>query len=223
MLNILKKNLIFFLLILIVFGCKSREEIIQDLLDEKNKYDRFEDKYEDFTYKNKILGLKVDFLSDWFIIPYYENFDGLQKKYARYIASEYGEVIFVGYNEEKKIGIRCVAEKLGLDNKKYLENLKTLSTKQITDYKIKFISEEEVVLKNIKALRTVFETVLNNNNKFIFDSIIFKYQDFNFKLDLWIKKSLYEENEYAIQNVYDSVDFSFEDEEKTKSTDNTSD
>ena len=168
------KILFVFLTLFILLGCESRDEILNDIFEEENKYDRYEDVYENYKYKNKNLGLTLEFDENWIIIPEFENFDDLQKKYAKYFSSIKGEVLFVGYNDKRKIGIRCTCEKLGMDNSKYLEKIKSVAKSEINDYQIKFLTEEEINLKNTTGTNLILETTINKNNIFIFNSIFLK-------------------------------------------------
>ncbi|MCK4797407.1 MAG: hypothetical protein KAT05_08500 [Spirochaetes bacterium] len=218
-----KKISLLIIIILILSNCKTRDEFLEEIVEEKSKYDKFKDVYENFKYWNKSLGLIIEFDGDWVIRPHFEYFDDLQKKYSRYFASDQGEVLFVGNNEQKKIGIRCTCENLELENNQYLQKIRTTAGKDINNYKIKFISEKEVILTNIKALHSVFETTINANNIFVFDSILFRYDTKNYKIDMWIKKSLYENQKDYILSVFQTIDFIIEDNYESGTKDNTND
>jgi hypothetical protein len=106
---------------------------------------------------------------------------------------------------------------LGLDNKKYYSLLKSENAGDITDYKITFPKdikdEDEVTLKNIKAIKVAYNVTVNANNIFTFVTAVFSKNDYNFKLDLWIKDGLYSDQKDYIDKIINSIDFT----EKPKS------
>ena len=222
---------ILIILLTLTQNCKTREEAIKELEEENIKYNRFNDDYINYRYINYDLGLTLAFDGNWIINARFKDFDNFQKTFARYFYSELGEVLFVGYNEEKKIGIRCTCEKLEFDNAEYLERVKKISNEDIEKYKIKFIKDEdeekkEIALKNLLVLQSIFETTINENNIFKFNSVIFKKDSYNFKVDIWTYKDNYELEEKFIASVLDTIDFMSEDEMqafKKSQKDNTDD
>ena len=195
------------------FSCHSLNKNNQD------KYDRFDDQYNNFKYINNSLRLTVEFDGDWLIIPKYSNFNDFQKMYSKYFSSDYSEVLFIGFNDVKKIGARCTCESLGLKDEEYYENLNFLFTK-LKDYKITVIENKEISLPNIKGIHLILETYLNDNNIFIFDSIIFSDKSYNFKFDMWTEKEEYENKKDYILNVFKTIDFL---PQTNNSKDNTAD
>ena len=195
------------------FSCHSLNKNNQD------KYDRFDDQYNNFKYINNSLRLTVEFDGDWLIIPKYSNFNDFQKMYSKYFSSDYSEVLFIGFNDVKKIGARCTCESLGLKDEEYYENLNFLFTK-LKDYKITVIENKEISLPNIKGIHLILETYLNDNNIFIFDSIIFSDKSYNFKFDMWTEKEEYENKKDYILNIFKTIDFL---PQTNNSKDNTAD
>lgn len=206
--RIFKKILFISIIFFLCICCKTKAEKEKELNQTKKICNKYEDQYQDFKYINNKLGLTLEFNSDWIINTQYEDFDDFQKKYAKYFASELSEVLFVGYNNEKKIGIRGTCESLGLTNEEYFEVIKTTTEKEIKNYKIKFIEEnDEAIFKNIKAFSTIFETTINPNNIFVFTSVLLNKNDINYKIDIWIKKDFYEIEKNYIYSVLDTIDF----------------
>ena len=86
-----------FLLIIVIllFNCKTKDQIFKQISEEKSKYNRFDDYYSDFRYVNKDLLFTMEFDGDWIIIPAYINFNKFQKKYARFFSSDFAPLIFL--------------------------------------------------------------------------------------------------------------------------------
>jgi|GEM_PF-1494616 len=213
---------IIIIVILILFtGCKANDNILKKIKEEENKYDKFKDWYKNYLYINKDLRFKVEFDGDWLIIPEYSEFNDFQKKYSKYFSTDYGEVLFIGFNDKYNIGLRCTCEALGLSNDEYFDKIKDESKKDITDYNIKIIAEdEEFILKNIEAYNFVSEIKLNANNIFIFDSILFVNSNYNFRIDVWIAKDIYENQKSYIHKIYNSIDFLNENSDLLKTDEN---
>lgn len=191
-------------LIIFLFTCQSSNQ--NKINEEKSKYDRFDDQYSNFIYTNKTLRLTIEFDGDWVIIPQYENFNDFQKMYSKYFYSEYSEVLFIGFNDVKKIGARCTCESLGLKDEEYYQNLNFLF-KELKDYKITILNDKEQSFSNIKGIHLIFETKLNDNNIYVFDSIIFSDRNYNFKFDMWVEKSQYENQKDYILSIFQTIDF----------------
>ncbi len=217
----LLKLFLFIQIFFLIIQCKTKEEKTKELDEIRRICNKYEDEYKDYKYINNKLGLTLEFNNDWVINANYDEFDDFQKKYAKYFSSEFGEVLFVGFNKEKKIGIRCTCEELGLTNIKYLEINKSLSKKEITDYKIQFLEEvEEATFKNITATTLLFETKINPNNSFIFDSLLFNKDSFNYKIDLWTRSENFEIVQDYINSLINTIDFiSIENIQKNDVTD----
>jgi hypothetical protein len=202
------KNIKFLLLFLLLLSsCKTTDnDSIKKVFSNKNNFDKFEDNFDKNKYINKTLKFSMDFDADWIIMTNYQNFDNLQKKFARYFSSEYSEVLFVGFNDKKKIGLRATVESLGLENTKYVEKLKLVNTADFTNYAIKILNDKEVTLTNIQAYSLIYEMTLNAKNIFTFDSIIFKNQNNNFRIDMWILKNDYENQKQYILSLFQTID-----------------
>ena len=213
----------FIFILLYITSCKTQSQKKKELEELIKNCNKYTDEYTDFIYFNKKLGLTLEFNSDWVINTNYENFDDFQKKYASYFSSKTGEVLFVGFNNEKKIGIRATCEELGLTNEKYYEFIKKTTAEEITNYKIVFKEEnEEAIFKNIKAFSAIFEATINPNNIFIFYTVIFNKDNFNYKIDIWIKNELYETEKNYIDSIINSIDFiSTENIQNADTTDDT--
>lgn len=206
--NMLLRLFLFLQIFLLIICCKTKEEKTKQLEEIKKICNKYEDEYKNYKYINNKLGLTLDFSGDWVINTSYDDFDDFQKKYAEYFSSEFGEVLFVGFNKEKKLGVRCTCEELGLTNIKYLEIIKSITKNEITDYKITFFEEvEEETFKNIIAATLLFETIINSNNIFIFNSTVFYKDGFNYKIDLWTKKENFEMEQNYMTSIINTIDF----------------
>lgn len=198
------KIIIFSMLIL---SCRSFDNSLNN--PNKIKYDKFNDKIIDSHYYNEALDLHIFFDSDWNLKIYYKYFDKFEKKYASLIGSEYGEVLFIGQNNRRKLGIRAVCETLGLSNIEYFESLKEQAKSQFNNYEIKFIQEENVTFTNYEGYHIIMEATISENNIFVYDSVIFKKGLNNIKIDIWSEKNNYDNNDNKnyIFNIYNSFDF----------------
>src|SRR4030042_6589169 len=127
-------KLFFIFSLLIISGCKSQGKI-----EEKEKYDRFDDSYKDNEYINQKLNFKITFDDGWSITTRYEQFNSFQKSYAKYFSSMIGEVLFVGYNNDKKMGIRATCEILNLTNEEYMNSINSSLAEYTSKYQLKFL------------------------------------------------------------------------------------
>jgi len=206
----MKTEFLIVILTILIFlsGCKSRADFLKEAEEEKKKFDKYDDEYESYKYTNGSLGLNLVFDSDWVLNIKFSSFDDFQKKFARYFSNNTDEVLFIGFNKEKRIGIKCLCQGINLDNKKFSEMLKEESLQDVTDYKITFIKENtEITLKNINAIQSIYDVTINTNNQFRFITTLFSKNNFNYKLDLWINKNLYEPHIDYIDKIINSVDF----------------
>jgi hypothetical protein len=159
-------------------------------------------------------------------------------KFTKTFSSETGEVLFTGYNKRKAIGVKCTCELLGVDNKKYFEAIKRENESEINTYRVSTpkketessskssnsddkskrekyeITGEEVTLKNVKALQSIYDANLNPSNEFRFITTLFSKNDYNYKLDIWIRKTLYDNQKEYIARIINSIDFIETDKEK---------
>jgi hypothetical protein len=195
---------IFFLLL----SCKT--EMTKGISEEKINYDKYEDTYKKGEYFNKELEFKILFGEDWAIITRFKDFDSNQKKFVKYFTTENNEVLFIGANDNEKIGVRAICENLAMTNDAYLERIKRIERSNIAAYKVTTKKEEKIFLKNIEGINLVFETAINNKNVFVFDCLIFKNANRNYRLDFWMNKELYENNKEIINNIYQKIDFTNE-------------
>jgi hypothetical protein len=186
-----------------MISCKSDGLIT----NKTNKYEKYEDSYKNNVYTNHDIGLNIQFNKEWVIVQKYVYFDDFQKKFARFFYSDKSEVLFIGYDDNQKTGLRCTVENIDITNEQYLEKLKKLLKNDIETYNIAFIKEEEVVLKNIKGIHLIYESFLNSNNHFVFDSLIFKYQDYHFKMDFWLDNEEHPKQKEKIMDIYQSIKF----------------
>ena len=199
------KNILAVFFVLCLLACKSDQ--VKNIIEEKIDYDKYEDYYENFEYMNKKLGLKILFDSEWSILTRYKDFENYQKKYVRYVTTEKSEVLFIGANDTKKIGVRCYCETGGLSNDAFVKTIKELNADEISKYNITVIKEEPVTLKNFESINLVTQTTLNPKNIFVFDTIIFKNNNLNYRLDFWCSKDIYDLNKDYIFQLFQQVDF----------------
>src|SRR4030042_5155635 len=128
-------RLFFIISLLIISGCKVQGK----KQEEKEKYDRFDDSYKDNEYINQKLNFKITFDDGWSITTRYEQFNSFQKSYAKYFSSIIGEVLFVGYNNDKKMGIRATCEILNLTNEEYMNSINSSLAEYTSKYQLKFL------------------------------------------------------------------------------------
>ncbi len=180
--------------------------MINRLISGGNNYDKYEDVYQKYKYINKKLNFTMEFDADWIIITQYQNFDDFQKKFARYFSTAYSELLFIGFNDKKDIGLRATVETLGLSNKKYAEKIKSANQMDSSNYKITILNDQKINLKNVQAYSLVFETAINPKNSFVFDSIIFRDHKNNFRIDMWTDKKNYDAVKDYIFSIYQTID-----------------
>jgi hypothetical protein len=213
------KNLnLLFILIVFIISCKtnSTQKTIDKFILNKDDYNKFDDRYSKYKYINKSLNMTMDFDSEWIIITDYQNFDDFQKKFARYFSTAYSEVLFLGFNDKKNIGLRATVEILGLSNKDYVDKIKATNILDQNNYNITIINDKEINLKNIQAYSLIYEIKLNENNYFIFDTIIFKDNKNNFRIDIWVNKKNYEKQKDYIQSLFQTIDIIEMNDDKVK-------
>jgi hypothetical protein len=201
------KNSVILILLLLLASCKSDPKKIEKIIEEKIDFDKYDDYYKNFEYTNKKLGLKITFDSEWSVLTQFKDFESFQKKYVRYVTTEKSEVLFIGSNDKKKIGVRCYCETGGLSNENFLKNMKELNLKEVDTYKITVKKEEKVTLKNFEGINYVIQTKINKTNIFVFDTIVFKNNDFNYRLDFWCSSTNYDLYKDYIFNLYQQTDF----------------
>jgi hypothetical protein len=201
------RNAVFLIILLAIFSCKNDGGTIKNLVEEKIDYDKYDDYYKNFQYTNKKLGLKIQFDSEWSILTQFKDFEAFQKKYVRYVTTEKSEVLFLGSDDTKKIGVRCYCETGGISNEDFLKKIKDLNVRDMTSYDVAVKKEEKTVLRNFEAVNFVIQTSLNKKNIFVFDSILFKNQGFNYRLDFWCSQKNYDLYKDYIFNLYQQVDF----------------
>jgi len=170
-------------------------------------YDKYEDDFQNGEYINKKFGIKILFDKNWAITSQYKDFSENQKLYARYFASTTSEVLFVGFNDDKKIGVKLTIEMLELKNRKYFDKIKENNAIDISQYKIKFLSDEDIFLRNLQTTNFVYETTINANNIFIFEVFLFKNNRDNFRFDFWTTKDNYTLVKKYIRDICETIDF----------------
>jgi len=200
----LLKYFTFLLLFLSVFSCKTDSA---NTSENEAIYDKYDDEFTNFEYNNKKLGIKIIFDKEWVITTQFKDFSENQKKYAKYFSSTNSEVLFIGYNDEKKIGVKLTNESLSLKNSEYFSKIKSTNSQDIYKYKTKFISENIIFLKNLQATNFLMETTFNPNNIFTFEGFLFKNEKDNFRLDFWTTKSNYESVKEYIKSICQTIDF----------------
>ncbi len=208
------KIIFFYLIILLTLSCKNNGNIDKFII-EKNIHNKFVDSYSNNIYKNDSLKMTIEFNSLWKIIVSYDKLDEYQKKLFDYFNSSINEVLFVGYNESLKIGVRCIAEELGYSNNEYKTLIKENNAQEFGTYKVKFLKEEEIILQNISGINLVYRIEINIHNVFIYNTLLFKKDKLNLRLDFWCKDSKYEGNEKEILEIFNSIDFFSDNENKT--------
>ncbi|MBP7553603.1 MAG: hypothetical protein KA885_09250 [Spirochaetes bacterium] len=202
----LKTIRIFFLFIFLI-SCQSKNIIDEYSAGETKNHGKYVDNYDKYIYHNEIIAFSVEFDYNWEIKIDYDKFNSFEKKFADYITTDYGEVLFVGYNDLKKIGVRCVAENLDISNEQYLKDVKNNLSKETTSYKIEVVSEKKTDFKNYAALNFIYTAKISHNNLFYFDTIFFRNGKYNIKLDFWMNKDFSETNKEEILKIYDSLEF----------------
>lgn len=192
---------LFLIVILFLSNCISKEK----LLEEKMKFDRFTDNFFDNVYTNEIIKFKMTFDQEWSIVAKSEQFNKLQKNYAEYFSSQYGEVLFIGHNDEKKMGIRATCETVNLTNEEYFNAISNSMADYFYKYNLKIEKNEDILLKNIKVKHIVIKARINQNNIFIFDTILFKINRYNVRIDVWLNEKEYENQKNYILSLYNSI------------------
>lgn len=198
-------------LLLLFFSCTSMNKGILKKQRDNKAFDKYEDVYDEFVYYNIDLKFKLEFDSDWRIKHEYRHFDRFQKKYASFILSDESEVLFIGFNEEKKIGIKATAEKSSLAPPDYFGELRNLTGQILHTYNPNFMNVTELTLKNIGTFHAEYEIKIQNN-VFRFRTIIFRKESHIIKIDIWTEKNNFTFNTLYIDNILQSVDVLDEDQ-----------
>jgi hypothetical protein len=193
--------------ILLVSGCKTTEDPLEGIYDNFDINNKFEDSYKDFIYFNSTIGMLLEFDGNWQIDVKYDRFSEFSKTYAGSFNSNNGEVIFVGRNTQKKIGVRCTAENLDMEISEYFDKLKSQAQSDVNSYNIQFEKSESATWKNLSGTHVIMTSVINKWNKFTFDSMLFSGNGYIIKIDFWIDSNRYEENRDYIQSLYNTIDF----------------
>ncbi len=217
------KNLTFFfsvLLIIFILDCKSDSEKVVETISSGNN---FPDEYKDNTYTNHFLNLSMFFDIDWVLKTDYIHFDSFEKEYADSFNSKNSELLFAGYNESIKAGVRATIDKSNLAGDVYFEKLKNAGSSLIYRFKPEYKKNEFIYLDNFMAYQTLMKVTLNNNNIYIFDSIFFTISTYTIRLDFWIQEQDYEENSNYFYKTYNSILFIFDEKDKINKTDQTDD
>lgn len=178
---------------------------LQKLEEEKNLYDRFNDIYKESVYTNNSLKFKIFFDNNWQITAKFEQFNKFQKTYTKYFSSQFGEVLFIGYNKEKNLGIRATCETLNMTNEDYFNLILSSMPEYNYKYKLKIVENQDILLKQIKVKHVIIKFQINSNNIFIFDIILFKLDKNNIRIDIWTHEKNYEKEKDYIYSIYNSI------------------
>lgn len=201
------KNTIFCMILFLIlpFSCSTFSGSFVNRQRDLKNFDKYTDIIDEFIYYNISLKFKLEFDGDWHIKNEYKHFDRFQKKYASFFVSEESEVLFIGFNEVKKIGIKATAEKSTLSPKDYFEELRSVSGSVLMQYKPVFIKTDDLTLQNIGTYHAEYEVTLNNSS-FTFFTILFKKDNFIIKLDIWSDKEKFADNSVYIDTILQSID-----------------
>lgn len=202
----IKKSVYFFFSLILLFNCKNSNDI-EKFLKEKDIHNKYPDSYSNNRYINEYLSMSIEFNSLWKIITSYDKLDEYQRKLFDYFNSSIGEVLFIGYNETNKIVVRCIVENLNYSNSEYKTIIKESNATEFGTYKVQFIKEEEIILPNISAFNMVYKIEINIHNVFIYNTLLFKKDSYNIRLDFWCKETKYEDNYNEIMEIFRSIDF----------------
>ena len=194
-------------LVFFMLSCKSTGEngsVVSGTSRSSGAYDGI---FEKGFYVNNDLGLKIHFDADWVIKSKFVHFNKSERKYSTYLDNGTSVLLFTGYSEVREIGMRCRAERLNTTPEKHFNYHDSKFGAMVSKYKITFKTKESVTYRGVEGYRTVMETKINPNNTFIFDSFYFRRGEMNYKLDIWMKGSKYENFSDIITGIYNSIDF----------------
>lgn len=194
------------LLLLTLVSCKGQGDILKSVEEMELNYDKYVDSYENYLYRNEVLKLEIGFDSLWSMKTLYRHFDKQEKRYAEFVAGEESELLFLGVNDEKKLGLRAVCERIALSPEEYFNEFKKQYSTIETEYNISYSTTEMVTLTNIEGYKAVYDVKINANNSFTYSTLIFKTKGFIVRLDFWTKKESYEEHEEYIENILKLID-----------------
>ncbi len=204
--------IIAFFAVFALVSCKTTSSSLSELLDKHKDFDKYADSYENFVYYNDGLNFKIDFDGNWRITTSSIDFNEMQKKFAEYVLTERSELLFIGENDKNKLGVRCLAEVLGLPIEEYAKNVKSDNDDKNRKYKIKYLEEKKITFDKFEAFHIVYEAEINANNIFVFDSILFKNFNNNFRLEFWTSKANYDSQKEFILSVMRSINFDHDEE-----------
>lgn len=204
----MNKNSIFYFCFLLILTCKD-QGILEKLIIEKgiDIHNKFPDSYINNRYINNSLKMNINFNSLWKILISYDKLDEYQKKLFDYFNSSLSEALFIGYNDSLKLGVRCIVENIGYTNTEYRDIIKQNNAQEFSNYKVKFLKEEEIVLPNISGINLIYKIEINIHNVFIYNTLLFKKEKSNIRLDFWCKESKYEKCSNEISEIFNSIDF----------------
>ena len=107
------------------------------------------------------------FDNDWSLKTDYIHFDSFEKEYADSFNTKDSELLFAGYNETLKSGVRATIDKSNLTGDVYFEKLKNAGSSLVSRFKPEYIKTEFIYLDNFMAYQTIMKVTLNNNNIYI--------------------------------------------------------
>lgn len=207
--KIKRKRFFFVFLIILIFiiTCKSTNTIDKISSQEKINNDKYQDFYKNNIYKNTLMKISIDFDDDWVVKTLYKDFDKFEKDFSDYFNTADNEVLFIGYNNKKSLGVRFVVEKLSLSIDDYYTKINESNLNDTSKYQIEILKNEKIMMKNFEGYYFNMMTTINKNNIFIFDSLLFKNGEFDYRIDFWIKKDNYTTHKQYIKDIMQSIDF----------------
>jgi len=199
----MKIRILIFILPIFFISCVS--------LSKKEEVDHIVTKarFNKSIYFNEELNLEIKFDNDWAIFISYNDLNDEQKELFKYFNSPYDELLFIGFNEQYSIGVKCTNQVLGLENQDYLDRLKLANSVFFDKYKYEEILLEDKFYPTIEGIRLTSRIAINKYNVFIFDSLIFKHKLNNFKIDFWMAEEIFEEKKEYLEYIFSSINFKF--------------
>ncbi|MCG8569210.1 MAG: hypothetical protein MJB14_03645 [Spirochaetes bacterium] len=187
---------------LIFPSCLSNKTDVED----SNLRDTlFPDRFEKGEYFNEVLNFRIQFSNDWQLKIDSSQFTASEKEYAEYFKSVEGEVLFIGYHDDEKIGVRSTCELVQADYETHFKNLQKITSNITKKYQVKFKQSDLVTFTTFEAYQVIFDLVINENNQYTFDSLYFKNNSYLIKLEFWMEKDLYENKVDFLKSIKNSI------------------
>lgn len=194
------------MLLLSLSSCKGRGDILGTVDRKEPQYDKYEDSYENYLYRNEFFKLEIGFDSLWRVKSLYRHFDTAEKRLAQFVASDEAELLFIGTNDDKQLGVRATTEKIALSPEEYFKEFKKQYAIIATEYNMQYKKEETITLTNVEGYNVIYEVKINAANSFTYNCFIFKTKDYIIRIDFWTRAELYEEREEYIKNILKYID-----------------